>query len=133
VLTDIEWDLYDVSIDGATEGLDIAEACNTVPYALNPAADDELLLTLVPHTTNTLRVYVSDVSGSPVSGAQVDLSRSGFAETQTTSSCGQVFFNSGLTTASDYVLDVSALGYTSENSTDITIDGTSNITTSLSI
>ena len=39
-----------------------------------------------------------------------------------TGGCGQVFFGS-LTPASDYTLDVSAVGYTAQNLTNIDVSG----------
>ncbi len=133
LLNDFEWDFYTVTIDGASEGYDIAEACRNIPYALNPGVAEQLVLTLVPDSTNSLRVFVGDSSGIPIAGAEVVLSRGGFSETQVTSSCGQVFFNSGLPVATDYVLDISAPGYTSENTPDVTIDGVSIVTANLAI
>ncbi len=126
-LSDIEWDYYSVAINGASEGYDIAEACSNVPYALNPDADDIIVLTLEPYVANTLRVMVQDVGGNPVPGADVRLQRSGFDDTETTSVCGQAFFNTGLSVNSDYVIDVTGSGFTPENVTGVSVDGTTNL------
>lgn len=123
-VTDVEWDVYNISIDGSSEGYDIAEACGDVPYALNPGVDEEVILTLEPHVTHSLRVMVEDVSGNPVPGADVRMQRSGFDETVTTSVCGQAFFNVGLGAFSDYLIEVSANGFTTENLTDVPVNGT---------
>jgi len=132
VLSDMEWDLYTVTIDGASEGYDIAEACPNIPFALNPSVNDTVLLTLEPHVTNTLRIYVEDTNGNPIPGADVRLRRSGYDVTETTSVCGQVFYNSGLGVFSDYDVDVTASGYLPESVTSVSVDGNSNLVVVLS-
>jgi len=131
-LTDLEWDLYDISIDGVSEGYDIAEACPNIPFALNPNVNDTILLTLEPHVTNTLRIYVSDTNGNPIPGADVRLQRLGYDVTKTTSVCGQVFYNSGLGVFSDYDIDVTASGYLPENVTGVSVSGNSDLVIVLS-
>ena len=131
-LTNLIWDLYDITVDGVSEGYDIAEACANVPYALNPNVNDTVLLTLMPHVTNTLRVYVEDTSGNPVLGADVRMRRTGFDVTKNTSICGQVFYNSGLGVFSDYSIDVTAPGYLPENVTGVSVSGNSNLVIVLS-
>ncbi len=132
VLTDLEWDLYGITVDGASEGYDIAEACANIPYALNPNVDDTVLLTLQPHVSNTLRIYVEDTAGNPVPGADVRMQRTGFDVTKTTSVCGQVFYNSGLGVFSDYDIDVTAAGYLPENVTNVSVSGNSDLVIILS-
>ena len=131
-LNDLEWDLYDITIDGASEGYDIAEACPNIPYPLNPNVNDTVLLTLEPHVSNTFRVRVEDLSGSPIPGADVRLQRSGYDVTKTTSVCGQVFYNSGLGVFFDYDVDVTAAGYLPENVSGVSVGGNSDLVIVLS-
>lgn len=120
-IEDLEWDTYTVTVDDPS--YDIAEACSNIPYVLNPGVDDTLTLTLVPSVTYALRIAVEDSVGTPIPNADLTLSRAGFSEDLTSSSCGQAFFNSGLSTALDYTLSVSASGYADRTITDIAIDG----------
>lgn len=129
-LTDLEWDIYSLSLN--TAAYDIAEACDGIPYILNPDVTETLKLTLVASAVRSLRVSVVDGSDNPVIGATVDLTRPAFNDSGTTSSCGQVFFSSGLAAASDYQVDVSAPGYTDETVTDIDISGDETLTVILS-
>ncbi len=128
-LTDLEWDFYDVILE--TGAYDISEACPSVPYTLNPNTDETLRLTLVPATPYTLRVHVTDLAGDPVLGAVVDVTRPSFSDTGTTSSCGQVFFNTALSLQTDYVVAVSAPGYVTQTISDVNIDGTNTLTVTL--
>lgn len=120
-LSDLEWDTYEVVLGGGA--YDMMEVCDGMPYVLLPGTSETLTMTLVPDATRTLRVDVRDVSGNPVVGAAVDLTRSGFSDSGTTSTCGQTFFNTGIGSFTDYVVDVSKTGYTTETVTDITISG----------
>lgn len=120
-INDLEWDSYDLSL--TTGVYDIANACAGLPYVLNPGVSEILTLTLVPATTNSLRVSVVDIDGNPIIGADVELSRSGFSKSGSTTNCGQTFFNSGLISALDYVVDVHASGYTDQTITDVSADG----------
>ncbi len=119
-IADLEWDSYKISLD--TGSYDISEACAALPFSLAPGITDTLTLTLVPNAARSLRVSVVDVSGNPIPNASVEVSRSGFNETEDTESCGQVFFNTGLVNATDYVVDVSATGYTGRTITDVAVD-----------
>lgn len=119
--SDIEWDTYTMTL--GTSAYDIKEVCENIPYTLSPAASETVTLTLVPSSTNALRIRVEDTSGVAVAGAAVNLMRTGFSDSGTSSACGQTFFNSGLTVASDYDVVVSASGYISETVEDVSIDG----------
>lgn len=68
-----------------------------------------------------------DTSGNPILGADITLSRSGFSDTIESTTCGQVFFNTGLGAHADYDVDVSASGYTSQTITGVNIDGTNTL------
>jgi type II secretory pathway pseudopilin PulG len=120
VIPDLEWDSYKVSL--STGSYDISEACPALPFPLEPGVERTLTLTLMPNATRSMRVSVVDASGEPIANASVELERSGFNESEDTSSCGQSFFNTGLMSATDYVINVSAAGYTDRSVTGITID-----------
>ncbi len=130
-IINLEWDTYDIALSGGS--YDIAEACGNIPYALNPNVNDALKLTLISNVTDTFRVRVENISGSPIGGANIDLTRTGFSDSGTSSVCGQYFFNSGLVPNSDYQLDVSASGYVSETITTINISGDTNIVVVLGV
>lgn len=107
----LEWDVYDVAIDGVAEGYDIKEVRGLLPYALSPGADATLVFVLVPHTNRTLHVTVTDQDGLPLTDATVELSGVGYDETMQTSSYGQVFF-SDLPAVDTFTLDITASGFT---------------------
>ncbi|MCF7815955.1 MAG: type II secretion system GspH family protein [Candidatus Pacebacteria bacterium] len=128
-LPDLEWDFYDVVL--GTGAYDIREACSGIPYSLNPGVNETLTMTLVPSTTYSLRVSVVGFDGSPIAGADVTLSRSGFTDMEISSTCGQVFFNSGISEQPDYQITVQAAGYVDQVITDINIDGTESLAVTL--
>lgn len=130
-IPEIEWDLYDVAIAPA-EGYVITEACPNVPLAVSPNTSETVSLTLQAYVGDSLRVFVGEPDGSIVPGATVTLSRPGFSDSALTSGCGQVYFESGVVTASDYELQVSAPGYGVETVTGITVDGSSSVTVTIS-
>lgn len=123
LLTDLEWDVYDITVDGAIEGYDIIEAYGLLPYALDPGVAETLTLVLDTYTTNSLRVTVTDQDNTFIEGAEVELARTGFSETTDTSIYGQVFFG-GLTAASDYTLTITASGYEQYSQSSFAVDGT---------
>jgi len=129
-LTDLEWDVYSVVLGASS--YDIKEACGNIPYSLLPGASDTLKLTLASSVTNSLRVRVEDTSGATIAGAAVQLARTGFSEALTSSACGQVFFNSGVSAAADYSVTVDAAGYESELVEDVTVGGAASLTVVLS-
>lgn len=124
LISDLEWDVYDVAVDDPA--YDIAEACANVPYALDPGVDETLTLTLVAATTNSLRVRVEDANGDAIPDADLALSRSGYSGTSETSACGQSFF-SGLNSALDFELVVEATGYTDQTISNIDVSGADSI------
>lgn len=131
----LEWDTYTLTVDGTSEGYDIAESCEPQPRALTPGATMLTRLYFAPHTLNSLLVDVRGSGGALLSGATVTLSRDTYSETHTTGTCGQVFF-SGLssgTIASDntYSLQVIAGGYTAFNSNQIEVSGASRYSVAL--
>jgi hypothetical protein len=124
-LTDLEWDSYEVIVTDAS--YDVAQACENIPYSLDPGVAETLTLTLTSNVAHSLRVRVEDVTGNPIPSADVILSRPGFSESAETSACGQYFFGSGITANADYVLDVSASGFESRQLTEQNIDGDSTL------
>lgn len=102
----IEWDAYLVAPSGST--YDIMERCPD-SISVAPATTVNVSFTLVPHTTNSLKVYVS-AAGTALPGATVAIGKSGTpTTTQTTSACGQAFF--GGISSGTYSLMVSKSGY----------------------
>ncbi len=118
VLSSIEWDSYTFS----ASGYDVAEACPENPYVVSPNASTTLELLLTADTAHSLRVVTKTSSGSPVIGATVTLSRSGYSVTQQSTSCGQVFFG-GISSETDYTLDISAPNFTTQSITPVSISG----------
>lgn len=125
-LNDLEWDIYDITVDGVTEGYDIVEAHAVFPYALEPGVAKTVTLVVDTHTANSLWVTVVDSTGEPVAGADVALSRDPYEATDETSSYGQVFFGN-VSAASGYNLTVSADGYETYTSSSVVIDGASRL------
>jgi prepilin-type N-terminal cleavage/methylation domain-containing protein len=103
-LSNVEWDTYYLT----TSGYDIEESCPVYPLAVAPGGTPDFRLIMAADTANSLRVVVT-ASGQPVRNATVTLTKSG-STVKTTSGCGQAFFG-GVTAEPDYVLTVSAPGY----------------------
>jgi type II secretory pathway pseudopilin PulG len=114
----IEADTYTV----VASGYDVAEVCEPKGLTIAPGSTVNLELLFAVNTTNTLRVVVTTPGGTPVIGALVELEEGVFSSTRLTGSCGQVFFNS-LTASPNYILNVSATGYTTQNLTNVDISG----------
>lgn len=117
---ELEWDTYNIAIDGVTEGYDIKEVRGILPYIMSPNITDTLTFVLVPHTSRTLHITVTDTNNNPQIGASVQLTATGYNETLETSIYGQVFFT-GLST-NDYTISITKSGYSGH--TDVTtVDG----------
>jgi len=113
-ISNLKWDTYTMSVASAT-GYDIASSCMPQPITLAANTATTTTLYLAPHTSNSLAVKVtSNATGALLSGASVQLTKTGYNVTQTTDACGQTFF-SGLT-AGTYTASVSKSGYTTKNS-----------------
>jgi hypothetical protein len=121
--------VYDIQV--TNPAYDVAEACKNIPYALAPGVTETLTLTLAPATTYSFRISVMDTAGNEIPNASVQLSRGGFDQTKITSSCGQAMFNSGLSSAVDYSLAVTAFGYVSQTLSALTVDGAESIIVTL--
>ncbi len=114
-IDNLEFDIYDVTVDGASSGYDISESCPFQPVNISPGTVNTTNLTLVPHANDTLLVSVKDDSNNVVPGAAARLYGLGYDETITTSSCGQVFFTP--LADQNYILEVSKTGYETSSST----------------
>lgn len=114
----LEWDSYSLS----TPSYDIQDACSAPPFALAPGASISESLILGPATSNSMLVSVTDSSGNLVPGATVTLSRTGYSQTVTTSSCGTAYFG-GISSATDYAVTVSKTGYTGNSASGVTVSG----------
>lgn len=116
----IEWDTYTLVPTGS---YDVIERCPDSPVVA-PGVDTPLALTLVPHTTHSVKVYVAG-SGAALAGASVELGRSGATTTATTSACGQAFF--GSLVSGDYTVMASKSGF-QPTTQSMTVSGTAEIT-----
>jgi prepilin-type N-terminal cleavage/methylation domain-containing protein len=113
-LSNMEWDTYGAALTSVS--YDLAGTTPLPSFSLAPNTTSTLQLVAVPHVTRALLVTVKDAStGLAINGATVQLTKSGFNQTQTTGSgtCvtpGQVFWN-GLASGT-YTLTVSKAGHT---------------------
>ncbi len=83
VLSNMEWDTYDFSLDG---GNTLSGSIPFVPFALSPNVSQELIVVPKPMIPDTLLVKVRDKSTKlPISDANVTISRAAFTSTLTTS------------------------------------------------
>lgn len=134
-LNNLEWDNYTITIDDESTGYDISESCPPQPRSISPNTATTTDIFLVPDTAHSLLAVVTDDTNTLLSGASVRLYTSGYDNTQTTSDCGQTFFN-GLSKGTvsggnPYAVDVTLSGYQSKTITDVDVDGVSKITISL--
>lgn len=126
----LDWDSYNVTVDGAATGYDIKESDPPLPLTLDPNQTQDLTLTLTPHTDISLHVTVTDSNNTPVDNATVHLTDNGVDQSLGSGVLGQVFF-SDLPVDGDYTIDVSAPGFTDANTT-VQVAGTSSTTIQLS-
>jgi hypothetical protein len=117
-LRNIESDAYTVT----AAGYDVAAVCQPNGLTIAPGTNTDLALLFTPNSADTMRVVVTTVGGSPIIGAVVELAQGVYSDTKVTGSCGQVFFSS-LSPAIDYTLQVQAVGYTTQNLSNIDISG----------
>ncbi|OGG53360.1 hypothetical protein A2851_00065 [Candidatus Kaiserbacteria bacterium RIFCSPHIGHO2_01_FULL_53_29] len=127
----LEWDTYTITVNGTSTAYDIASSCaSPQPETILPAASQTTNLFLAAHTVNSLLVDVrSSATSALIEDATVVLSRTGFAATSTTDTCGQAFFG-GLTSASTTV-KTSAAGYTTKTQSGVSVGGTSQLSVTL--
>src|SRR3989344_4077226 len=126
-LSNIEADTYTLGIAAST-GYVLAESCNPQPETLLPASSQTTKLYVLPLTTHTLLVDVRSNAGALLQGATVELSKTGYDEMLTTSSCGQAFFE-GLEN-DIYTVTVSGSGY-QQYTTNITVNGATTLSAAL--
>ncbi len=123
-LAHVEWDSYTIGVT-ATSTYEIAEACGPQPESLEPGASQATSIFLLPATAHSVLIDVRDGSGALVPGASVNVTRTGYDETETTSSCGQVFF-SGLSETTYSVL-VTKAGYQDNTTSGFNVSGDSRL------
>lgn len=111
-LSNIEFDNYTFSASAA--GYDIATVCGGHPFIHQAGIDGLAELILVADADDTLLVTVVDDFGQLIPGATVNLQRSGYDVDVETNVCGQSFFTGGVGAEADYVITVSASGYSTE-------------------
>ncbi len=125
LLENLEWDIYNITIDGVSTGYDIAESCPFQPVNIAPNTNNITDIYLVSHANNTLLVFVKNASGGAIVQANVRLYKTSYDKTQTTSLCGQTFFTP-LAGAADYTIEVNKAGYEIATST-VSVSGQSKL------
>ncbi len=82
-LSDMEWDTYTITPTDLTH--EVAGINPFSPFALNPDNSQNVQLVVVPKSSNSLMVSVSDsTTGLPLSGVLVELIKPGFSESKIT-------------------------------------------------
>ena len=127
--TNLEWDRYSTSINGAAEGYDVSDVCLASSLFVAPNTYATTTLVLSPHTTNSLLAGVFTATGNPIGGATVVAASGGASTTKQTSSCGYAFFPS--LSATSYTVTASASGYTTDVLPGISVSGATPLTTTL--
>lgn len=117
VITDLEWDLYNI----LPVGYAIAEACPSAPATIDPNTNNSLRLTLESGVASSLRVHVIDASGVSIPNATVSVVRPSYNEVAVTGGCGQAFFNTA-SIATNYEVTVDATGYMTEVVTGVSVN-----------
>lgn len=120
-LENIEWDSYLIAKASSETTVSVAESCPFQPVGVNPGTAQSVNIIFAPASTNSLLVYVTSASGTPIKNASVRLSRSGYDTTVLSSSCGQSFFRS--LSSANYTLRVSATGYVSQTINNVSVSG----------
>lgn len=123
--SNIEYDVYDVSVTSG--GYDVYEVCPSTPLILDPGVTEEMHIVLGALAGNMLRVSVTETDGTPIPDASVRLQNTGVDEISVTSLCGQTYFGTGLYTDDDYLLTVSANGFTTELVASTTVNSSSSV------
>lgn len=103
----LEWDIYALTISG----YDVTDACSPPPYTIAPGVTDAYSLYMVSSgAVGQVLVSVKDATGAVVSGATVQLTKSGYSDTTTTNTCGTGHF--GNLSSGTYTVTISKTGYT---------------------
>lgn len=118
-VSSLHWDSYTFGVSVAT-GYDLAYTCQPEPLSLAAGVATTTTIYLVPHSANSLAVKVeSNATGALLSGASVQLSKTGYNATQPTDSCGQTYF--GSLSSGTYSLSVSLGGYTTYTNSSLSV------------
>lgn len=114
-INNLEFDVYDITVNGPVAGYDISESCPSQPVNILPDTINATDLYLVNHTNNTLLIKVKNAGGSALGGANVRLYKTGYDAAKTSSGCGQSFFSS--LSVAEYTAEASRNGYNMASST----------------
>lgn len=131
--SNLTWDSFDFTIDGAATGYDIKETTFVLPLTLDPGATLDLTATLVPHQERSLHVTVVSPTGVPVDNSMVRLFGGAYDVMLGTGAVGQVYFPNNpvlpadyIPSNGDYTLEITAPGFQAFTST-VTVTGTSRV------
>ncbi|MBP6868610.1 MAG: carboxypeptidase regulatory-like domain-containing protein [Candidatus Pacebacteria bacterium] len=112
----LEWDIYTLTISG----YDVTDSCSPPPYTIAPGITDTYSLYMVPSgVVGQVLVSVKDATGAVVSGATVQLTKSGYSSTVTTNTCGTGHF--GNLSSGTYTITISKTGYTTAVYTGVSV------------
>jgi hypothetical protein len=117
-LDNIEWDLYNFTLGPSRV---ISEACYSNPFSLTPNTSRTVSLKTAPVTGSSLRVSVNDSFGNSIANAAVELRLGAANWNRTTGWCGQSFITN-LSDDSNYALEVSAPGFTTQTIDPFTVN-----------
>jgi prepilin-type N-terminal cleavage/methylation domain-containing protein len=109
IISNLEWDSYRITINGAVSGYDIANSSPAQPVSVNPDVSQTTILKLANHQTNILLVTVKDSGGASLAGATVRVYKTGYDKQKITTDSGQSFFSP--LSATTYNLEVKLAGY----------------------
>ena len=119
----LEWDSYTPSFSGTS----LIDSCPLKPFSLSPAAALPVSAILGTPTAVTLPITIVNNASSTIANASVVLTKSGYAATVPTSSCGLAYFG-GLAN-STYSATVSATGHVTKVFSNISVSGHTATTT----
>lgn len=114
-INNLEFDVYDITVNGSVAGYDISESCPPQPVNILPDTSNTTDLYLASHTNNTFLVKVKNASGSALNGANIRLYKAGYDATKISGDCGQSFFNS--LSVAGYTAEASKSGYDTTSTT----------------
>ncbi|MDP3645915.1 MAG: carboxypeptidase-like regulatory domain-containing protein [bacterium] len=126
-LSNIEWDSYTLTVPGT--GYAIAESCNPQPETLVPASSQTTKLYVKTQKPHSLLVDVYGTGNVLLEGASARLTRTGYDVTQSTSACGQTFFDD--IAATTYTLTVTKAGYQQYTNVGVAVSGETRISATL--
>ena len=127
-LSNIEADTYALGIAAST-GYALAESCNPQPEPLAPASSQMTRLYVLPLSAHSLLIDVRSNTSVLLEGASVELTKTGYDMTLTTSSCGQEFFRDLVTDS--YTATVTRAGF-QPYTTDVNVNGATRVSVVLS-